>query len=151
MAIIADRDRETITQMFDENLDEPVRLVYFTTPKSLIYVPGRLECETCDDVQKLMEEIASFSDKLSLEVHNLQQEREEAARYGVDRVPVLVLEGKAKGRLRFLGAPTGYEFSTLIQDIQLVSKGETALADETKQALEEITDPIHIRVFVTPT
>src|SRR5437867_9599735 len=56
MAIIAERDRQTITQMFDENLEEPVRLVYFTIPKSLIYVPGRLDCETCDDVQKLMEE-----------------------------------------------------------------------------------------------
>jgi len=151
MAIIAERDRQTITQMFDENLTEPVRMVYFTMPKSLIYVPGRADCETCDDVQKLMEEIASFSDKLSLEVHNLQQEREEAAKYGVDRVPVLVLEGQSKGRVRFYGAPTGYEFSTLIQDIQVVSQGEPVLSEATKEALGQITDPIHIRVFVTPT
>jgi alkyl hydroperoxide reductase subunit AhpF len=151
MGIIAERDRQAIAKLFEENVVDPVRMVYFTMPKSLIYVPGRPECETCDDVQKLVQEIADLSERITLEVHNIQQSREVAQQYGVDRVPVLVLEGQAKGRVRFLGAPSGYEFMTLIQDIQSVSKGEPALSEATLEALAAITAPIHIKVFVTPT
>ena len=151
MALIAERDRATIAQMFDENLVGPVKLVYFTIPKSLLYVPGRATCETCDDVQHLLEEVVGFSDKLTLEVHNLESEREEAQRYRVDRVPALIVEGSTEGAVRFYGAPAGYEFPTLLQDIQDASKGRTALSEATREAIGAIADPIHLQVFVTPT
>ena len=151
MAVIQERDRATITQLFEENLVNPVQMVYFTLPKPLLFVPGRATCETCDDVQGLLEEISSLSDKLSLGVHNLEQEKDLAQAHGVSRVPALVLEGHDGGSVRYFGAPAGYEFSTLIQDIQSVSKSEGTLATETREALAAIPDPIHIQVFVTPT
>lgn len=151
MAIISEKDRTAISTMFEENLVGPVRLVYFTIPKSLLYVPGRAQCETCDDVQQLVEEIVQISDKLSLEIHNLERDREEALHYGVAEVPALILLGPESGGVRYLGAPAGYEFSTLLQDIRAISRGETKLSTETREALAEITEPIHIRVFVTPT
>jgi glutaredoxin-like protein len=151
MALIQERDRTTISQIFEENLVNPVQMVYFTLPKPLLYVPGRATCETCDDVQGLLEEIVTLSDKLSLEVHNLEQDREVAQSYKVSRVPALVLTGHDGGSVRYFGAPAGYEFSTLIQDIQSVSKSEGTLAPETREALAAIQDPIHIQVFVTPT
>jgi alkyl hydroperoxide reductase subunit AhpF len=137
--------------MFEDNLVDPVRLVYFTIPKSPLYVPGRAQCETCDDVQHLVEEIVAISDKLSLEIHNLEREPEEARRWGVAEVPALILFGPESGGVRYLGAPSGYEFSTLLQDIQFISKGETALSAATREALAGIPDPIHLQVFVTPT
>jgi alkyl hydroperoxide reductase subunit AhpF len=151
VALIQERDRAAIAQMFEENLVRPVKLVLFTIPKSLLYVPGRADCETCDDVQHLMEEIVEISDKLTLEVHNLQQEPDEAQRYRVAHVPALIVEGSAEGSVRFIGAPGGYEFPTLLQDIQDVSKGQTTLSDATRKAIETISDPIHLQVFVTPT
>ena len=152
MAFISEQDRATIAQLFDEGLVGPVSLVYFTIPKSLLYVPGREDCETCDDVQKLLEEIAGISDKLTLEVHDLRSDREEAERHGVDSVPTLILHGSgSKGRVRYLGAPMGSEFPNLIHDMVAVSRGETALSDETRQAISAIPDPIHLQVFVTPT
>jgi glutaredoxin-like protein len=151
VALISEQDRATIAQMFEGNLLDPVRLVLFTIPPSLLYVPGQEQCATCKDVQQLAEELVTISDKLSLDVHNLQREPEEARRYGVTRVPTLLLEGPEDGRVRFYGAPAGYEFSTLLNDIQLISKGETELAAETREALQAIEEPIHIQVFVTPT
>lgn len=151
MALISEQDRATITNLFRDNLLNPVRMIYFTIPKSPLYVPGRASCETCDDVQKLLEEIVSLSDKLSLELHHLEREREEAERFGVDRVPALVLAGHEGGSVRYFGAPTGYEFSTLLQDIQHISRSQTALSEKTRQALEAISEPLHIQVFVTPT
>ena len=151
MPIISEQDRATIKQLFDENLVDPVSLVYFTSPKSLLYVPGAEACETCDDVQRLLEEIAETSDKLSLEVHDFKRERDEAARQRVERVPALLLRASSDGRVRYFGAPTGHEFPNLIHDIQAVSRRETALAEPTRQALSALPDPIHLQVFVTPT
>ncbi len=151
MAFIREQDRATIAQMFEETLDGPVQVHYFTIPTSKLIVPGRTTCESCNDVQQLIEEVASISDKVSVEVHNFESEREEAQRYGVTRVPAIVIKGKAKGAVRYFGAPAGSEFPNFIQDIQHASRGETALSAETREALSAITGPIHLQVFVTPT
>jgi glutaredoxin-like protein len=151
MPIISDKDRETIAQMFASSLVDPVQVVYFTMPTSKLFVPGRPTCETCADVQQLVEEVASTSDKISVDVYNIQADREEAEKYGVDRVPAIVLKGKAKGTVRYFGAPAGSEFPNFLQDIQRVSTGEASLSSETREALAAIDEPIHLRVFVTPT
>jgi hypothetical protein len=53
--------------------------------------------------------------------------------------------------VRFLGLPSGYEFSTLVADVVDVSKGKTDLSDATRAAVRAIDRPVHIQVFVTPT
>ena len=58
MALIGDDVRKKIQEIFDENLVDPVKLVYFTIPASQLLVPGRETCETCNDVQQLVEEVA---------------------------------------------------------------------------------------------
>jgi alkyl hydroperoxide reductase subunit AhpF len=152
MPFIRDQDRATIARLFEENLVDPVSLVYFTTPKSLLYVPGMEACETCEDVQRLLEEIVGISDKLTLEVHDLKSEREEAQRFGVARVPALILQRDTPvGQVRYFGAPTGHEFPNLIRDIAAVSRRETGLSEATRTAIGAIPEPIHLQVFVTPT
>jgi glutaredoxin-like protein len=149
--ILSDKDRETLTGIFAESLADPVRVVYFTIPTSKLIVPGRVGCETCADVQQIVEEVASTSDKIELDIHNFETDRDVATSYGVDKVPAIVIEGKAQGKVRYYGAPAGSEFPNFIQDIQRVSRGETALSEDTRQALAAISDPIHLQVFVTPT
>jgi len=53
--------------------------------------------------------------------------------------------------LRFYGIPSGYEFTSLIEDIVDVSRGEAELTDDTRAILARITEPVHLQVFVTPT
>ena len=72
MALISDEVRQKIKEIFDENLVNPVRMIYFTIPASQLIVPGRESCETCNDVQELVEEVASISDKLSVEVQGTE-------------------------------------------------------------------------------
>lgn len=151
MPIFSATDREKITEQL-HGLQDPVRLVFFTVPKSPLIVPGRPpECETCDDAQQMLEELTALSDKLSLEVHNLERERDVAQRYRVERVPALLVLGPEDGRVRYFGAPFGHEFALLLQDIRFASAGGTRLAAETREALAAIPSPINIRVFVTPT
>jgi hypothetical protein len=180
MTVIAEKDRETIRQMLADELVEDVELVLFTRPRSPLYVPGRQDCQTCGETRELLEELVGLSDRLSLAVHDASTEPEAVARFGVREVPAIFVRRRTEAAVengaaavassgdtstsgaaaqappdgkgvRFLGLPAGYEFSTLLADIVDLSKGRTDLAEPTREAVRAIEQPVHIRVFVTPT
>lgn len=151
MGLISDADRETIRSVFDESLTGDVEIVMFTEHESPIIIPGKEPCEMCAQTQELLEEVTELSDKLNLTVHEISTAREQAFALGINRVPAFVCEGAARGRVRFFGIPSGYEFSALIADLVDVSTGTTDLSDETRAYLGALTEDVNIKVFTTPT
>ena len=170
MTIIAEKDRETIRQLLDKDMVDDVELLFFTRPRSRVFVPGRQECQTCDETRELLEGLVSLSDKLSLSTHDLSATPEVATTYNVSEVPTVMLRrrngaaaaggdsGDADGagpstppNVRFVGLPAGYEFSTLIADLVDLSAGRTDLSEAALQVVRAIDSPVHIQVFVTPT
>ena len=171
MTIIADKDRETIRDMLRTDLVDEVELLLFTRPRSPIYIPGRADCLTCDETRELLEELVGLSDKLSLTTCDVAAEPDIATTFSVSEVPTVLLRAKRASEapageatdpggaetadgvpnVRFLGLPAGYEFSTLLADLVDVSKNQTDLSDETREAVRAIDSPVHIQVFVTPT
>ena len=151
MGMIPEPDRETIRNHFSESLDGDVEIVMFTERESPIIIPGKQPCETCAQTEELLQEVASLSDKLKLTVKDISTAKEEADALGIDRVPAFVLKGASRGRVRFFGIPSGYEFSALIADLVDVSKGTTDLSDETREYLTALTEDVNIKVFTTPT
>jgi alkyl hydroperoxide reductase subunit AhpF len=150
MGLISEENQETIRKHFEETLTGDVEIVLFTERPSPIIIPGKQPCETCEDTQALLEEVAALSDKLTLTVHEISAAKEEAFALGIDRVPAFVCKGAARGRVRFFGIPSGYEFSALIADLVDVSKGATSLSDETREFLNTLTENVSIKVFTTP-
>lgn len=141
MAFLKDKDRKALTQEF-ETLAQPVKLILFTKA---------LDCEMCGETEKLLQEVAALSDKITLEISNVVLDKERAQQFGVDKTPaIVVMNGKDYG-IRNYGIPAGYEFATLIEDIRMVSQGDSGLQAETKAALQKISQPLHFQVFVTPT
>ena len=131
-------------------LPRPVTLLVFTSTND-----GSV-CETCDDTRELVEELAAVSDgKVRVETLDLRTDSAEGGRYGIDKVPALVVLGGESGRkdfgIRFFGTPAGYEFATLIEDIRMASTGTTDLREATRDVLAHLTSPLHLQVFVTPT
>ena len=120
----------------------PVKLVNFTQA---------LECQFCAETRQLVEEVATLSDKIELEVHNFAIDKEKVEEYGVDKIPAIAILGEKDYGVRYYGIPSGYEFSSLIEDIIDVSKREVELLPVTKEVLAGITEPLHFQVFVTPT
>lgn len=141
MTFIQDKDRTVIRTRFEE-LDHPVKLINFTQ---------ELECMYCTETRKLMEEVAGLSDKISLEVYNFVNDKEQVNRYSIDKIPATVIEGDSDYGIRFFGVPSGYEFGTLIESILMASKGDSGLKQETREALAQLAEPVHLQVFVTPT
>lgn len=141
MAIISDRDRDKVKGMLGD-LPAPVRLVNFTQ---------ELACDYCRETEELVREVAALSDQLSADVLNFQIDKAQAARYRIDKIPAIVVEGAKDYGIRFYGIPTGYEFMALLGAIQDASRGTTGLAAETKAALAGLQQPVHLQVYVTPT
>lgn len=124
-------------------LRDPVKLVVFSQSLAA--------AELCAQNEQLVREVAELSDKISVELLNLAIDRGRADAYGVDQVPAIVVEGRRDWGIRFYGAPTGYEFSNLIDAIVVASTGEPALSADTKQALAALPGDVDIKVFSTPT
>lgn len=110
-----------------------------------------IECQYCKETRELVEEVASLSDKLSVEVYDLVKDAAIAESLGVDKVPAVAVVGKKDYGIRMFGIPSGYEFGSLIESIKLVSQGESGLSAETKKQVAKLTKPVKIQVFITPT
>jgi glutaredoxin-like protein len=145
MALLREEDRNHLIKEF-EALQDPVKLLMFTQ---------ELECEYCRETRMIAEEVAGLSDLISVEVYNFVTDKEVAEERGIDKIPAIaVLRGGDDPKdygIRYYGIPSGYEFSSLIEDIMMISLGESGLSEASKQQLQGLTKPVHIQVFVTPT
>ena len=91
-------------------------------------------------------------------VEDLQQREERSEEDQLrDRVPAIVVIGQdAAGgardsRIRFLGAPSGYEFISLVQAVLLVGGRESNLDEASRERVAAVAKPTTIQVFTTPT
>ena len=153
MPLISQKDADALREEFAAQLVNPVKLVMFTQT---------VECQFCHETRQIVEEIAVLSDKITAEIYNFVTDKAIADLYGIDKIPaiaILRVENAAEGRgpqdkdygIRFYGIPSGYEFTSIIEDIIDVSKGESGLQPRSKEAAKGITEPVHFQVFVTPT
>ena len=140
-------------ELFDpqDEIEIKDRLSSLQNEVKLILFTQTLNCETCPEVERLVRAVVQFSDKLKLETYNPQIDREKSAHYGVSRVPALVIEGDRDYGIRYYGIPGGYEFAALLEDILAVGKRESGLTDLSKQKIQELIQPLNLKVFVTPT
>ncbi len=145
MSLLSEKDRQHLIQEF-ETLTTAVTLVVFTQ---------EMECQYCRETRQIADELASLSDRISVEVYDFQNDPEQVAAYGIDKIPAIaVAQGGESPRdvgIRYYGIPSGYEFSSLIADILMVSSGDSGLSPETRDWVAALTTPVHLQVFVTPT
>ena len=141
MALLQEKDREYIRQLFG-TLPNEVKLIYFTQ---------EIECQYCRETHQILEEVSALSDRINLEVYNFVNDKEQVEKYKIDKIPATVIEGQRDYGIRYYGIPSGYEFSSVLEDIVDVSRGESGLSPESKEMLKEITRPLLLQVYVTPT
>jgi glutaredoxin-like protein len=150
MGFLSADNQDEIKRLFQE-LEGEVHLILFTQKESLLFIPGQ-ECETCNDTRTLLEEVASLSEKIKLEVHEFSADSETARAYNIDRIPAFVMTADGvKGKVRYFGMPSGYEFSVLLGSLLDVSKGKSELSEPSIEMLQTLNTNLHIQVFVTPT
>lgn len=145
MTLLSEKDRNHLKNEF-EALDRAVKLIVFTQ---------EFECQFCTETRQIVEELSDLSDKISHEIYDFVDDKDIAEQYHVDKLPaVIVLQDGDEPRdygIRYYGIPSGYEFSSLIQDVLMVSAGESGLSTATKDWAADLEAPVHLQVFVTPT
>ncbi|MDX1613419.1 MAG: thioredoxin family protein [Candidatus Promineifilaceae bacterium] len=145
MSLLSDKDRQHLTEEL-ANLPQPVSLLVFTQ---------EFECQYCRETRQIAEELAALSEHVSVEVYDFQEDETLAATYGIDKIPAtIVMRGGDDPKdygIRYYGIPSGYEFSSLVEDILMVATGESGLGEATRQWAAGLTEPLHLQVFVTPT
>jgi alkyl hydroperoxide reductase subunit AhpF len=142
MSLLTPADQDKLRTAFGE-MTSPVRVLFFTQT---------LDCETCLQTRQILDELPPLSDKIAIEEVNFVLDKEKAAQYGIDRVPALALVGEDRdSRIRFLGAPSGYEFISLVQAVLLVGGRSTSLTPENLARIATVDKPMTMKVFTTPT
>lgn len=147
-----------MTKLLNEHVEQQVREVFadLKEPVHILFFGTKHGCEYCDDTRQLVEEVAALSDKISLSVHDLEVDADLAAKHDVDKAPALIITAKDGDQItdygvRLFGIPAGHEFTSLIQDIIMVSNRDSGLSPSTREFLKTLTKPVHLQVFVTPT
>jgi alkyl hydroperoxide reductase subunit AhpF len=134
-----------IREVFQQ-LKHPVQVILFTSQKT---------CEYCAETRQLLEEVSAISEQVGLDIYDLDS-AEVAAQYKVREAPAIVIAAREGEQItdlgiRYLGIPSGHEFTTLIQSILLVSGRDSGLTADTRAYLKNLTKPLHLQVYVTPT
>ena len=149
MHVLSDQDAIAVRARLSE-VAGPVRLVFFTEGSSGLIIPGQ-ECRYCREAQWLVEDVASCSDQVTLEIHDRLSDPEAFTAYGISRVPALAVAGAVDYGVRYYGLPAGYELATVLDLILDAARGSGGLAAETAAALAALPADVHLQVFVTPT
>lgn len=123
-------------------IEAPVRITMFTQ---------KTECAHCGEAREMLRDISSLSDRVSLRVLDFVEDREEAERLNVDKIPATLVHGEREYGVRFFGVPSGYELDALVDAILNVSMGRVELPEGVADVLEKLRKPIHIQVFTAPT
>ena len=157
MALISPADQQKLQEAFAE-MTRSVRLLFFTQT---------IGCETCLQTRQILDELPPLSDRISIDEVNLILDADMARAYGVDRAPAIAVtyqdvsptSGDPTGapvawkdsRIRFLGAPAGYEFISLVRAVLLAGGLPSALAEESRERIASVDRAVAVQVFTTPT
>lgn len=139
--VLNDRVKSQVKERF-ENLKGEVTLAVFTQ---------EVECDYCHDTRSLAEALATLSDKVEVQVYDFVKDQNEVQKYKIDKIPAIAVLGEKDYGLRYFGIPGGYEFSSILESIQMVSDGTAVVDDDTRAFLDGLDRELHFQVFVTPT
>lgn len=148
MPLLDDEVRTQVEQVLAP-LENEVELLVYTGGK--LVVPGRDEPGEQKATLELLREVADTNDKLTVSEKPLAGDQEALAA-GITLAPTTVFRRKGEDRfnVRFIGLPSGYEFSTLLETILMVG-GSRPEPVGALQEVSELAADVRLRTFVTPT
>ncbi len=114
-----------------ERMEDSIEIVYHEEPTA----------QYNEHTKQLLVELSELTDKIKLSFEDNHAEFK----------PSFELKGKNKGTIRFMGIPSGQEFATLLEGIIMTSTGQHHLTEETVTFLQNLENPLNLKVFVTPT
>lgn len=152
MALLAPDDQQRLRDEF-AGMTRRVHLVFFTQA---------LGSDTCLVTRQILDELPPLSDRIVIDEVNFVLEPERAREYGIDRVPAIAVTYEEPSgdtapaplrdtRMRFVGAPAGYEFVSLVEAVTIAGGRPSELSAASLAQLALLDRPVTMQVFTTPT
>lgn len=143
MPLLSAQDERMLKEQL-ASLERPVTLLLFTQTFG--------GSDTGPVAKQILDELARLSDRIAVVEKSFVLDTADRELYGVDKSPAIVVLSEGKDtRMRFYGAPTGYEFVPLVEAIIIAGTGDTELEPATLELLAAVDKPLHLQVFSTPT
>lgn len=143
MSVLSADDRSQVNELLS-SLEETVTVHVFTEDN----------CQYCEETLDLYEDVEGESDDVDIETHDMDDPlAEELGATKYDGAPVTVITRDGVTGVRYFGIPSGQEFSAFLQGLIAVAQGPgaTELPDDVREKVQNIDQPVNIKVFVTPT
>ncbi len=134
-------DRLGLARAFEHELAGPVRIALSVPP----HPPDDAAFAAARRAEALLGELAALSPLLKLE----RTPAAPPADLAEDAPVVITLAGQARGGVHLAGTPAGYEVPILVNAILDVSRGQTGFASGTVKVLEELRNPVSVRMLVS--
>ena len=139
MAIIDNETAGQLKEIFTKMVDD-IKIILFTTEGA----------PTCKETDEFVSECTAITEKIELIKYDLNSNSEEASKYGVDKVPAIVMidgEGNNVNNY-FYGIPAGHEINSFISSILEVSGAKQEIPEELVNRIKAIDKEIEIKVFI---
>jgi hypothetical protein len=121
------------------SMKDPVRLILFTRD---------FGCDICPGALEVARAVKARAPKVALEVYDLVMDRDKAQQYGVQRVPVFVLQGANERVVRFSGLAEGVFLRILLETLFSISSGKIWFPEKILRTLSHLEKDVPIQVFV---
>lgn len=138
-AILNEESVKQIKKLFDHGLVEPVEVTLYTSP---LAGDGDAEAFTKEFLHGLTE----IDPRIHVEERDLDST---AFERGITVSPSIVIGGDKGYNIEFQGAPSGYEASSLLETLVLVSTGESGLSKSSLEKLSHLDKEVLLFSFVT--
>jgi hypothetical protein len=137
-----DVDRSYVVAQLEGRMDAPVDLTVAVRRSSPLALTPEAGAEEAARAERLAGELTGLAPRIRVTVTD----------EGAGDVPVFTVASRASaGTVRFLGVPRVNLFRALLEAIRRSSTGDHGLPDGWAVALGELPEPVHARVFATPT
>jgi len=146
VAIMNDATRLKVRQMFEAQLKSTVEVLFFHAQAAA----G--DEQYTDATREILTDLSTLADgRIVLRDLHILEHADLAQTYGIDKTPALVfLDGTGRDPgVRFFGAPVGYEFMALLEDLIDISQGQTRLSEAIRSQIKAIDQDVRIQVFST--
>lgn len=141
MNLLKDEQIKEIKEIF-KNLSGPVEVLFFGK---------NINCTYCEDTENLLRQITNLDDRIKFQSYNFLTDSNIAKKFLIFEVPATVIKSDKKDYgIVYYGIPSGYEFSTILNAMVMVSQQEDQLSARSMEALKHVVTPVIIKVFVTP-
>lgn len=127
----------------------------------LILFSQKIGCQYCNETEQLLNELSETLDKVKIVVYNPVLDEDISKKYEIGKdLPVIAVRSNSNpntGNVKFLGIPSGYEFTWLLSLINMVSNDNYPLQKPTLEKIKKIDNllenksaTLELIVLVTP-